>query len=53
MPWAAHSIMALAILGMPVDKIPPEMVRRILEGGASVLQCRGHPRRRRPFHRFT
>src|ERR1700759_5609133 len=26
-------IMALAILGMPVDKIAPEMVRMILEGG--------------------
>ena len=29
-------IMALAILGMPVDKIPPEMVRRILE---AALLC--------------
>ena len=29
-------IMALAILGMPVDKIAPEMVREILEGGAAV-----------------
>jgi selenide,water dikinase len=36
-------IMALAILGMPVDKIPPEMVRKILEGGASVCEAAGIP----------
>ena len=36
-------IFALAILGMPVDKIPPEMVRRILEGGASVCDAAGIP----------
>lgn len=36
-------IMALAILGMPVDKIPPEMVRKILEGGAAVCQTAGIP----------
>ena len=36
-------IMALAILGMPVDKIPPEMVRQILEGGASVCEAAGIP----------
>jgi selenide,water dikinase len=36
-------IMALAILGMPVDKIPPEMVRQILEGGASVCETAGIP----------
>ncbi len=36
-------IMALAILGMPVDKIPPDMVRRILEGGASVCEAAGIP----------
>jgi selenide,water dikinase len=36
-------IMALAILGMPVDKIPPEMVRNILEGGASVCETAGIP----------
>src|ERR1017187_5219634 len=34
-------IMALAILGMPVDKIPPEMVRKILKGGASVCEAAG------------
>jgi selenide,water dikinase len=36
-------IMALAILGMPVDKIPPEMVRQILQGGASVCEAAGIP----------
>ncbi|WP_210209966.1 selenide, water dikinase SelD [Pseudolabrys taiwanensis] len=36
-------IMALAILGMPVDKIPPEMVRQILEGGAAVCEAAGIP----------
>ena len=36
-------IMALAILGMPVDKIPPEMVRQILEGGAAVCETAGIP----------
>jgi selenide,water dikinase len=36
-------IMALAILGMPVDKIPTEMVRKILEGGASVCEAAGIP----------
>src|SRR5215471_12899528 len=36
-------IMALAILGMPVDKIPVEMVREILKGGASVCASAGIP----------
>jgi selenide,water dikinase len=36
-------IMALAILGMPVDKIPAEMVREILKGGASVCASAGIP----------
>ena len=36
-------IMALAILGMPVDKIPTEMVREILKGGASVCALAGIP----------
>src|SRR5271163_540720 len=29
-------IMALAILGMPLGKLPVEMVRAILQGGASI-----------------
>src|SRR5690348_390139 len=36
-------IMALAILGMPVDKIAPEMVREILKGGAAVCASAGIP----------
>jgi selenide,water dikinase len=36
-------IMALAILGMPVDKIAPEMVRMILEGGRAVCESAGIP----------
>ncbi len=36
-------VMALAILGMPVDKIAPEMVRKILEGGSAVCQTAGIP----------
>jgi selenide,water dikinase len=36
-------IMALAILGMPVDKVPPAMVRDILRGGAQVCASAGIP----------
>jgi len=36
-------VMALAVLGMPVDKIPIEMVRDILKGGASVCATAGIP----------
>jgi selenide,water dikinase len=36
-------IMALAILGMPVEKIPPEMVREILKGGAAICASAGIP----------
>ncbi len=36
-------IMALAVLGMPVDKIPTEMVREILKGGAAVCAQAGIP----------
>lgn len=36
-------IMALAILGMPVDKIAPEMVREILKGGSAVCAAAGIP----------
>jgi selenide,water dikinase len=36
-------IMALAILGMPVDKIAPEAVRMILEGGRAVCADAGIP----------
>jgi selenide,water dikinase len=36
-------IMALAILGMPVDKVPTDMVREILNGGAEVCASAGIP----------
>jgi selenide, water dikinase len=36
-------VMALAILGMPLGKIPTEMVREILKGGASVCATAGIP----------
>jgi selenide, water dikinase len=36
-------IMALAILGMPIDKISPELVREILRGGAHVCAAAGIP----------
>jgi selenide,water dikinase len=36
-------VMALAILGMPLGKIPVEMVRDILKGGASVCASAGIP----------
>ncbi len=36
-------IMALAILGMPLDKLPVETVRAILQGGASVCAEAGIP----------
>lgn len=36
-------IMALAILGMPVGKISPAVVRNVLKGGASVCEAAGIP----------
>jgi selenide, water dikinase len=36
-------IMALAILGMPLDKLPVETVRAILQGGASICAEAGIP----------
>src|SRR5262245_873730 len=36
-------IMALAILGMPIDKLPTAMVREILRGGAAVCASAGIP----------
>ena len=36
-------IMALAILGMPLDKVSPEMVREILKGGSQVCATAGIP----------
>ena len=36
-------IMALAILGMPIDKLPPEQIRQILEGGREICAEAGIP----------
>lgn len=36
-------ILALAIVGMPLDKLPTEVIGQILEGGASVCQAAGIP----------
>jgi selenide,water dikinase len=36
-------ILALAVVGMPVDKLPVSTVRRILAGGASVCEAAGIP----------
>lgn len=36
-------IMALAILGMPVNKMPAEMIREILKGGSSICTEAGIP----------
>lgn len=36
-------IMALAILGMPVNKMPAEMIREILNGGSSICAEAGIP----------
>jgi selenide,water dikinase len=36
-------ILALAIVGMPIDKLQPETIRAILEGGASVCAEAGVP----------
>ena len=34
-------IMAIAILGWPVDKLPPEVAQQVVEGGRSVCQQAG------------
>ena len=36
-------IMALAIVGMPINKLPVEIIRAILQGGESVCQAAGIP----------
>lgn len=39
----ARPIFALAIVGMPIDKLSKETIRRILEGGNSVASAAGAP----------
>ncbi|MGJ7492780.1 selenide, water dikinase SelD [Variovorax sp. ZT4R33] len=36
-------ILALALVGMPIDKLPPEVIGRVLEGGASICREAGIP----------
>jgi len=36
-------IMALAIVGMPINKLPVETIRAILQGGESVCEAAGIP----------
>lgn len=36
-------ILALAIVGMPIAKLPPDVIGRILEGGASICREAGIP----------
>jgi selenide,water dikinase len=36
-------ILALALLGMPINKLPLEVIRRIVEGGESVCTAAGIP----------
>src|ERR1700704_4038526 len=39
----ATPILALAIVGMPVDRLPVETIRQILAGGAAVCAAAGIP----------
>lgn len=39
----ARPLFALAVVGMPVDKLPVEVIRQILEGGESVCAAAGIP----------
>ena len=39
----AQPIMALAIVGMPIGKLPVEVIREILKGGESVCAAAGIP----------
>ena len=36
-------IMALAVVGMPIDKLPVETIQKIMAGGAAVCQSAGIP----------
>ncbi len=43
MPWAATPILALAVVGMPINKLPLDTIRDILAGGESVCTAAGIP----------
>ena len=45
-------LFALALVGMPIDKLPVDTIRRILDGGESVCATRRHSDRRRPHDRL-
>ena len=49
----ARPFMALALLGMPLGKVPAEAVQRIVAGGQSRVRGRRHSDRGRPFDRFA
>lgn len=36
-------ILALALVGMPIDKLPPEVIGQIIEGGSSICREAGIP----------
>ena len=39
----ARSLMALALVGMPLEKLPVSVIRRVLEGGESICAQAGIP----------
>ena len=39
----AHPIFALAVVGMPLGKLPVDAIQRIIEGGESVCAAAGIP----------
>ena len=45
-------IMALALVGMPINVLSTATIGRVLEGGAAVCRSGRHPDRRRPHHRL-
>ena len=48
----ARPIMALALVGMPLEKLPVSVIRKVLEGGESV-RGRRHSDRRRTLDRYA
>ena len=45
-------LFALALVGMPINQLPVETIRKILEGGEAVCAKAGIPDRRRPHDRL-
>ena len=41
MQWEGKPNLAIAILGWPVDKLPPEIAQKVIEGGRSVCREAG------------